>query len=142
MANANDLKQKSKSNQRNGDQSFQQIFYGAPGTGKSYTINRDTAGEDVIRRIKKALSVQEIIDYWSKYTRYSQSSWIIGNQAKYDSLSERDKKRTYHIKTENDESLWVNTNGWMYQDGPGDILRFIKAVNDAGIGITVEENRE
>ena len=38
-----------KSNQRNGDQSFQQIFYGAPGTGKSYTINRDTAGEDVIR---------------------------------------------------------------------------------------------
>ena len=35
--------------QRNGDQSLQQIFYGAPGTGKSYTINRDTAGEDVIR---------------------------------------------------------------------------------------------
>ena len=29
--------------------SIQQIFYGAPGTGKSYTINRDTAGEDVIR---------------------------------------------------------------------------------------------
>lgn len=29
--------------------SLQQIFYGAPGTGKSYTINRDTAGEDVIR---------------------------------------------------------------------------------------------
>lgn len=28
---------------------IQQIFYGAPGTGKSYTINRDTAGEDVIR---------------------------------------------------------------------------------------------
>lgn len=31
------------------NRSFQQIFYGAPGTGKSYTINRDTAGEDVIR---------------------------------------------------------------------------------------------
>ena len=28
---------------------LQQIFYGAPGTGKSYTINRDTEGEDVIR---------------------------------------------------------------------------------------------
>ena len=38
-----------KSSQRNGNQSRQQIFYGAPGTGKSYTINRDTAGEDVIR---------------------------------------------------------------------------------------------
>lgn len=38
-----------KSSQRNGNQSLQQIFYGAPGTGKSYTINRDTAGEDVIR---------------------------------------------------------------------------------------------
>ena len=29
--------------------SLQQIFYGAPGTGKSYTINRETEGEDVIR---------------------------------------------------------------------------------------------
>lgn len=29
--------------------SIQQIFYGAPGTGKSYTINQDTEGEDVIR---------------------------------------------------------------------------------------------
>ena len=29
--------------------SYQQIFYGAPGTGKSFTINRDTKGEDVIR---------------------------------------------------------------------------------------------
>ena len=38
-----------KSSQRNGNQSLQQIFYGAPGTGKSYTINRHTAGEDVIR---------------------------------------------------------------------------------------------
>ena len=28
---------------------LQQIFYGAPGTGKSYTINKDTKGEDVIR---------------------------------------------------------------------------------------------
>ena len=93
-------------------------------------------------KLNKDLSVQEIIDYWSNYTQYNQSSWIIGNQAKYDSLPERAKKRTYLIKTENDESLWVNTNGWVYQDGPGDIRRFIKAVNDAGIGITVEENRE
>lgn len=29
--------------------SFQQIFYGAPGTGKSHTINTETNGEDVIR---------------------------------------------------------------------------------------------
>lgn len=29
--------------------SFQQIFYGAPGTGKSYTINEQTKNQDVIR---------------------------------------------------------------------------------------------
>lgn len=90
----------------------------------------------------KALAVQDIIDYWSEYTRYNQSSWIIGNQTKYESLSEADKKKTYSIKTDNNEFLWVNKNGWVYQDGPGDIRKFIKAVNDAEIGIRIEENRE
>lgn len=90
----------------------------------------------------KALAVQDIIDYWSEYTRYNQSSWIIGNHTKYESLSEADKKKTYSIKTDNNESLWVNKNGWVYQDGPGDIRKFIKAVNDAEIGIKIEENRE
>lgn len=31
------------------DSPFQQIFYGAPGTGKSYTINETTGHEDVVR---------------------------------------------------------------------------------------------
>lgn len=31
------------------NENLQQIFYGAPGTGKSYTINNITKGEDVIR---------------------------------------------------------------------------------------------
>lgn len=30
-------------------ETFQQIFYGAPGTGKSYTINETTGHEDVVR---------------------------------------------------------------------------------------------
>ena len=106
-------------------------------------INQDchTAFEEYVKS-KKALAVQDIIDYWSEYTQYNQSSWIIGNQTKYESLSEADKKKTYSIRTDNNESLWVNKIGWGYQDGPGDIRKFIKAVNDAEIGIKIEENRE
>ena len=100
-----------------------------------------TAIEEYVKS-NKALAVQDIIDYWSEYTQYNQSSWIIGNQTKYESLSEADKKKTYSTRTDNNESLWVNKNGWVYQDGPGDIRKFIKAVNDAEIGIKIEENRE
>ena len=100
-----------------------------------------TAIEEYVKS-NKALAVQDIIDYWSEYTQYNQSSWIIGNQTKYESLSEADKKKTYSIRTDNNESLWVNKNGWVYQDGPGDIRKFIKAVNDAEIGIKIEENRD
>ena len=31
------------------DKELQQIYYGAPGTGKSYIVNRDTKGESVVR---------------------------------------------------------------------------------------------
>ena len=34
---------------KKGEKSLQQIFYGAPGTGKSHAINELTAGKDVIR---------------------------------------------------------------------------------------------
>lgn len=37
------------SHNSNIEQSLQQIFYGAPGTGKSYIIKEQTKGEDVIR---------------------------------------------------------------------------------------------
>ena len=41
---------KSLGNTKNVDnQSYQQIFYGAPGTGKSHRINEETEGESVIR---------------------------------------------------------------------------------------------
>lgn len=44
------IKESTKSQSyRTSDSPFQQIFYGAPGTGKSYTINETTAHEDVIR---------------------------------------------------------------------------------------------
>ena len=39
----------SRSQNRNLNESLQQIYYGAPGTGKSHSINEQTEGESVIR---------------------------------------------------------------------------------------------
>ena len=50
MADANkDKIEKPLNELKNCEKSFQQIFYGAPGTGKSHAINELTAGKDVIR---------------------------------------------------------------------------------------------
>lgn len=45
----NDIKSEDKGQKAEQSESFQQIFYGAPGTGKSHTINEETKNEDVIR---------------------------------------------------------------------------------------------
>lgn len=46
---ASSVASSSSSNASHHLSSLQQIFYGAPGTGKSHTINRATSSEDVIR---------------------------------------------------------------------------------------------
>lgn len=43
------LAMKQSGNKNSNSGSLQQIFYGAPGTGKSHTIKEQTTGEDVIR---------------------------------------------------------------------------------------------
>ena len=45
----NGIKSDNKEHKSEQRKSFQQIFYGAPGTGKSYTINEQTQNADVIR---------------------------------------------------------------------------------------------
>ena len=45
----NGIKSDNKEHKSEQRESFQQIFYGAPGTGKSHTINEETKDEDVIR---------------------------------------------------------------------------------------------
>lgn len=46
---SNDEEEKNEIVNYTGEKSLQQIFYGAPGTGKSHAINELTAGKDVIR---------------------------------------------------------------------------------------------
>ena len=69
--------------------SQQQIFYGAPGTGKSHEINRLTEGEDVIRT-----TFHPDTDYSTFVGCYKPTTKNCSNQSllDYDSLVDRFKK--------------------------------------------------
>lgn len=90
-----------------------------------------TAIEEYVK-LHREMSAQEIVDVWGPFKKYSADSWIISN---------KEEDYSYEIKCNDGNSLWVNKNGWMHNPAKqrDTISEFIKAVNDAGLGITITE---
>ena len=90
-----------------------------------------TAIEEYVKSHRE-MSAQEIVDIWRPFKKYSADSWVISN---------KEEAYSYEIKCNDGNSLWVNKNGWMHNPAKqrDTISEFIKAVNDAGLGITITE---
>lgn len=90
-----------------------------------------TAIEEYVK-LHREMSAQEIVDVWGPFKKYSADSWIISN---------KEEDYSYEIKCNDGNSLWVNKNGWMHNPAKqrDTISEFIKAVNDADLGITITE---
>ena len=90
-----------------------------------------TAIEEYVK-LHREMSAQEIVDVWAPFKKYSADSWVISN---------KEEDYSYEIKCNDGNSLWVNKNGWMHNPAKqrDTISEFIKAVNDASLGITITE---
>ena len=91
---------------------LQQIFYGAPGTGKSFTINRDTKGEDVIRT-----TFHPDTDYSSFVGAYKPTMKdAVKKQSKLDYEALVDKLKEYIIQQQQNITKACTMFGFDYHD--------------------------
>ena len=88
-------------------------------------------------------SAQEIIDVWKDFKKYSTRSWIICNKEEHDKMNPRYANYSYKIECGDGDSVWVNKDGWMYhpknKNLKDSLSEFIKAVNEANLGIIIKE---
>lgn len=94
-------------------------------------------------RLNPHKTAQEVVDVWSPFKKYSMRSWIVCNKQEHDEMSPRYANYSYEIKCADGQSLWVNKDGWMHHpENPSlrdTIAEFVRAVNEAGLGITITE---
>lgn len=88
-------------------------------------------------------SAQEIVAIWENFKKYSTRSWIICDKEGYNKIDPRYANYSYKIVCGDGEFVWVNKDGWMYHP-KNQLLRdsiseFIKAVNEANLGISIKE---
>jgi hypothetical protein len=88
-------------------------------------------------------SAQEIVEIWENFKKYSTRSWIICDKEGYNKIDPRYANYSYKIVCGDREFVWVNKDGWMYHP-KNQLLRdsiseFIKAVNEANLGISIKE---
>lgn len=88
-------------------------------------------------------TAQEIIDVWKDFSKYSMRRWIVCNKDEHEKMDARYANYSYKIDCADGESLWVNKDGWMYHPKNSElrdtISEFIKAVNEANLGIEIKE---
>ncbi|MBO5844436.1 MAG: AAA family ATPase [Bacteroidales bacterium] len=88
-------------------------------------------------------SAQEIVAIWENFKKYSTRSWIICDKEGYNKIDPRYANYSYKIVCGDGEFVWVNKDGWMYhpknQSLRDSISEFIKAVNEANLGISIKE---
>ena len=88
-------------------------------------------------------TAQEVVDVWDQFKNCSMRTWIVCNKQDHDAMKPQYANYSYEIKCADGQSLWVNKDGWMHHpQNPNlrdTIAEFIKAVNDAELGVAITE---
>ena len=88
-------------------------------------------------------TAQEVIDIWKPFKKYSMRSWIVANKEELANMDERYANYSYKIDCADGHSLWVNKDGWMHRPANSSLRdtidEFIRAVNEANLGVTITE---
>lgn len=94
-------------------------------------------------RLNPHKTAQEVVDIWSPFKKCSMRSWIVCNKQEHDEMDPKYANYSYEIKCADEQSLWVNKDGWMHHTkNPSlrdTIAEFIEAVNSTNLGITITE---
>lgn len=101
-----------------------------------------TAIEEYVKQ-NSDKSVQDIIDVWKPFKKCSMRSWIVANKEDIERMEPRYANYSYRIECSDGNYIWVNKDGWMHKPKNSSLRdtidEFIKAVNDAELGITITE---
>ena len=88
-------------------------------------------------------TAQEVVGVWDQFKNCSMRTWIICNKQDHDAMKPQYANYSHEIKCADGQSLWVNKDGWMHHpQNPNlrdTIAEFIKAVNDAELGVAITE---
>ena len=88
-------------------------------------------------------TAQEVVVVWDQFKNCSMRTWIVCNKQDHDAMKPQYANYSHEIKCADGQSLWVNKDGWMHHpQNPNlrdTIAEFIKAVNDAELGVAITE---
>ena len=84
-----------------------------------------------------------VVGVWDQFKNCSMRTWIVCNKQDHDAMKPQYANYSHEIKCADGQSLWVNKDGWMHHpQNPNlrdTIAEFIKAVNDAELGVAITE---